>query len=57
MAGYVGRETNSNGEMMLGAIKEAKLEILPINGVTFMGRNGSATCIDYIAISRNLRGR
>ena len=30
--GYIGSETNSNGEMMLGALKEAKPELLPING-------------------------
>ena len=41
-------------EMMLGAMKESKLELLPISGVTFMSRNESAMRIDYIAISRNL---
>ena len=34
---------------------EAMLELLTTDGVTFVGRNGRATCIDYIAISRDLQ--
>ena len=38
-------------QMFANLIKNSKLELLPINEITFKGRTQSPSCIDYIAVT------
>ena len=53
--GFASEETNSNGEILLRTLRVAGLNLLGLNEVTFLGRNGIPTCIDNFAISRNMK--
>ena len=45
--GFTSEETNINGEILLRTLGGAGLDLLGVNKVTFLGRNGIPTCIDY----------
>ena len=53
--GHQSEETNSNGKLMKNLVKENGLEIVNLSNITFLGRHGRPTCIDYITLPSHLK--
>ena len=48
VTGFPSSETNSNGKLLLSLVKSTKLKLLPFDNITYLGRHGGTSCVDYV---------
>ena len=47
--GWTSGSTNGNGKLLRREVEATGMTLLPSKAVTFLGRNGRPTCVDYMA--------
>ncbi|CAG9311390.1 unnamed protein product [Blepharisma stoltei] len=55
--GHRSDETNDNGKSLIKVAHKIGLEILELDNITFTGRRGKPSCIDYLLITHGIRNR
>ena len=53
LEGWSSPNSNTNGKALRRFAEHWNLEILPNSEITFTGRHGEKTCIDYVLIPRD----